>query len=214
MVPWHGVVELIGGATQSPPAMPLTDHATPVAGVAVKACVAPAETVGPDGLTEMACAFVTVTVAVPIALLLACEVAVIVTLPLGTAEGAVYTPLESMLPPPVAVQVTAVFVVPTTLALKVWVPLTGTLAVRGVTLTEILLLELPPPHAVMPNKPKIAVVTSALRRTFLDITGSPLKFIGMKFCACAAGSDRKPFDATYQTERRCIRFRKFCEKVP
>jgi hypothetical protein len=49
---------------------------------------------------------------------------------------------------------------------------------------------------------------------FLDITGSPLKFIGMKFCACAADSDRKPFDATYQTERRCIRFPKFCEKVP
>ena len=64
------------------------------------------------------------TVALPLLVASACDVALIVTGPEGTAVGAVYRPDElivSVVPPELIVHVTAVFVVPVTLAVNCWV---------------------------------------------------------------------------------------------
>ena len=62
-----------------------------------------------------------VTVALPLLVGSACEVAVMVTAPAGVDVGAVYRPvelIESVVPPELIAHVTAVFVVPVTLAVN------------------------------------------------------------------------------------------------
>jgi hypothetical protein len=110
-------------------------------------CVRPATTVAVLGLTVTATAggAVTVTVAALAFVASACEVAVTVTVsPVGTFAGAVYMPDEFIVPTLPALaealltcHVTAVFVVPETVAVNCCVLLVVTLAVAGATCTEI-----------------------------------------------------------------------------
>ena len=127
--------------------------------LAENCCVRPVVTVAVLGLTvtTTAGAAVTVAVAVPDFVESACEVAVMVTVPpVGTVAGAVYKPDELMVPMLAALaevlltcQVTAVFVVPETVAVNCCVWPVCTLAVVGVTWTEIGVTTPPvgPPHA-------------------------------------------------------------------
>jgi hypothetical protein len=164
IVPWHCVVELNAGATQSPPGSPATLQTTPAAGVAVNVCVAPAETVNAEGLTATGCAATTCTVVVPE---LFPDVAVSVTLP--GAEGAVNNPVLSIVPP-LAVHV-ADWATPARYALNCPVCETGTLADPGTITRSFVVgwLLLPPPHAVRVKAPAIATARSAKSRKFFRI---------------------------------------------
>ena len=93
--------------------------------VAINCCVPKFATVAVLGETTTVPpeeAVVIVTFAEPDFVASACEVAVTVTCAgLGTVDGAVYSPLAEIVPlaaPPVTLQVTAVFVVPVTLAVN------------------------------------------------------------------------------------------------
>jgi hypothetical protein len=77
---------------------------------------------------------VTATVAVPLSVVLATLVAVTVSVP--AAPGAVYTPLDVMVPS-FACQVTALFVVPDTVAANVTVAFAATEVVAGATFTAV-----------------------------------------------------------------------------
>jgi hypothetical protein len=125
-----------------PPVVPLTFHVNAVLDVpctvAVKVRVLFMRTVALVGemLTLTCCdTGVTVTLAVPEAVPSATLVARIVTEPGGTLEGAVYSPLASMLPPPVAVHVTAWLEELVTVAVNCRVVDTGTFALEGETVT-------------------------------------------------------------------------------
>jgi len=134
-----------------PPVVPLTCQVTAVfavfVSVAVNCCVKLTCTEGVFGLTATVIAggAVTLTVAAPVFVASACEVAVTVTVPpVGTLVGAVYKPdalMVPMLAAPADVlltcHVTAVFVVPVTVAANCCVWLVCTLAVAGATWTEI-----------------------------------------------------------------------------
>ena len=103
------------------------------------------------------------TVALPLLVASACDVALIVTGPEGTVVGAVYRPDElivSVVPPALIVHVTAVFVVPVTLAVNCWVCDGKPERLGQRVFTELGLtvtatggggggLLLPPPHATM-----------------------------------------------------------------
>jgi hypothetical protein len=98
----------------------------------------------------------TVTVAEPDLVESACEVAVTVIFAgFGTVAGAVYTPVAEIVPllaPPLTLQVTAVFIVPVTVAVKVTVWPISTVLFDAVTVTEMRLdggaVLLPPPQAL------------------------------------------------------------------
>jgi hypothetical protein len=117
-----------------PPVTPLTCQVTAVfdelATVAVKACEPVAVTVAVPGMTETEIAGTRVTCAEPDLLVSAAATAVTLTVAgEGTIAGAVYIPeVETVptveLPPvtPLTCQVTAVFVVPVTVAVNVLVP--------------------------------------------------------------------------------------------
>jgi hypothetical protein len=98
----------------------------------------------------------TVTVAEPDLVESACEVAVTVTFAgVGTVAGAVYTPVAEIVPllgPPLTLQVTAVFIVPVTVAVKVTVWPIITVLFDAVTFTEMRpdggAVLLPPPQAL------------------------------------------------------------------
>ena len=119
----------------------------------------PVTTLAVFGLTAtvIAVGAVTVTVAVPVFVASAWEVAVTVTVPpVGTVAGAVYKPDEFMVPILAAVaevlltcHVTAVFVVPETVAVNCWVWFVPIFAVAGATCTEIVERTAPvcPAHA-------------------------------------------------------------------
>ena len=117
----------------------------------------------------MAGGAVTVTTAVPVFVESACEVAVMVTVPpVGTVPGAVYKPDELIVPMLAApadvlltCHVTAVFVVPVTVAVNCCVWLVCTLAVAGATWKEIRVTSLPvgPAHAAS------AAATEGMSRT-------------------------------------------------
>ena len=111
--------------------LPLVVFAT----VAVNCCVSPAFTLAVAGLTLTVTAGFTVTVAAPETLVSAWDVAVTVTAPEGGVEGAVYRPLLVIVPPPVTVQVTAVFVVSATAAVNCCVRPALTATVAGLTVT-------------------------------------------------------------------------------
>lgn len=144
-------VALIVPVVAIPPVTPFTCQVTAVLDVFVtlaeNCCVKPVVTVAVLGLTVtvMAGGAVTVTTAVPDFVAYACEVAVMVTVPpVGTVPGAVYKPDEFMVPMLAALaeelltcQVTAVFVVPVTVAVNCWVWFVPILAVAGATCTEI-----------------------------------------------------------------------------
>lgn len=122
--------------------------------VTVNCCVAPASTVTELGDTLKAEGMVTVTEADAEAVVSACETAVtMVVAGFGTVDGAVYTPVDEMvptaaLPPavPFTCQVTAVFVVLATDAMNCSELPAGTFAEAGeiVTLTSEDELPLPP----------------------------------------------------------------------
>jgi hypothetical protein len=129
-----------------PPIIPLTSQITVVllvySTVAVKDCMPPAGTVGLVGdIDTDTCAMV--TVACPDCVGSATDTADTVTLAgAGIAAGAVYSPALDMvptvaLPPttPLTCQVTAVFVVLETVAVKVCVLSTASVALVGVTPT-------------------------------------------------------------------------------
>jgi len=115
--------------------------------LAENCCVKPVVTVAVLGLTVTVTAggAVTVTTAVPDFVESACEVAVMVTVPpVGTVPGAVYKPDELTVPMLAALaeelltcQVTAVFVVPVTVAVNCCVWFVPIFAVAGATCTEI-----------------------------------------------------------------------------
>jgi hypothetical protein len=92
--------------------------------VAVNCCLLPVSKLGAKGETETAIGSTTVTVAKADLLASACEVAVTLTVAgVGTEPGAVYKPAALMVPHPAPLQpdrlqVTAVFVVPVTVALN------------------------------------------------------------------------------------------------
>jgi hypothetical protein len=127
--------------------------------LAENCCVRPVVTVAVLGLTVTTTAggAVTVTTAVPDFVESACEVAMTVTVPpVGTVVGAVYSPDALIVPMLAALaevlltcQVTAVFVVPETVAVNCCVWSVCTFAVAGVTWTEIGVTTLPvgPAHA-------------------------------------------------------------------
>ena len=138
VLPWPS--DFVGtalGATKSPvleinpnfwlpPVTPFTCQVTaalelPVT-VAVNCWVRKSETDAVAGSTETCTAELdtTVTVAEPDLVVSAWEVAVTVTFAgLGTVAGAVYTPIDEIVPPPLTLQVTAWLFVPVTVALKV-----------------------------------------------------------------------------------------------
>src|SRR5438445_8289731 len=105
-----------------------------------------------------------VTVAAPDFVGSACAAAVTGTVAgLGTDEGAMYSPVEEIVPtvalPPVTpatLQVAAVLLVPVTVALNCWVVLVATSALGGETLTDTVggggLELLPPPQASSRDK--------------------------------------------------------------
>jgi len=101
--------------------MESTDQVTPVlvvpCTVAVNCAEAPAETVVELGEIEtFTTGTVTVTVAVPFWVVSATLVAV--TIGIAAWEGAVYKPLEVMVPPPTTDQVTLGLLFPATIALN------------------------------------------------------------------------------------------------
>jgi hypothetical protein len=112
--------------------------------VAVNNCVAPVFRVAVLGvrLTETAAGALTVIVAVADLVVSACEVAVATTVRvLLTVAGAVYAPPLVIVPQAAPLQsaldnaqLTAVFAVPVTVAVKVWVPLVLSETLGGVTL--------------------------------------------------------------------------------
>lgn len=116
--------------------------------VAENCLVRPVTMVAVFGLTATVIAggAVTVTVAAPVFVVSACEVAVTVTVPpVGTLDGAVYKPDALMVPMLAALaevlltcHVTALFVVPVTVAVNCCVWSVCTLAVAGATWTEII----------------------------------------------------------------------------
>ena len=130
-----------------PPVTPLTCQVTDVLGtpltVAVNCCVVKMATLAGFGVTVTATCCAIVTVADPWSALLAAETAVTITVAgLGMVPGAVYKPLALMLPtvvlPPVVpftCQVTAVFVVPETVARNCLVVPGLRVAAAGVTVT-------------------------------------------------------------------------------
>jgi hypothetical protein len=132
-----------------PPATPFTSQVTAVLAapfiVAVNCCVPKFATVAAPGdtLTILMLA-VTVTVADPDFVESACEAAITVTAAgVGTVAGALYSPLLEMLPfavPPFTLQVTAVFVVPLTVAVNCCVFAEATVAVGGATETLMVVL--------------------------------------------------------------------------
>jgi hypothetical protein len=150
----YSPLELMAPTVELPPATPFTCHVTRVfvekATVAVNCCVAAACTEAVVGLTAMGKA--TTTLAVPVWVESAAEIAVIVTVALaGTEDGAVYRPLLEIqpyvvLPPvtPFTCQVTLLLLVPDTLALNCLVAVMATVALLGETETET---ELLPPQA-------------------------------------------------------------------
>jgi hypothetical protein len=98
----------------------------------------------------------TVTVAEPDLVGSACEVAITVTFAgFGTIAGAVYTPADEIVPllaPPLTLQVTAVFVVRVTVAVKVNVLLTATVLCGALTVTVMTVAGgavLPPPQPLL-----------------------------------------------------------------
>src|SRR5579864_8710335 len=120
--------------------------------LALNCCVPKSATVATLGDTVTVTdpdAAVTVTVAVADFALLASEVAVTVTCAgFGTNAGAVYSPLAEIVPSaaPATLHVTAVFVVPETVAVNCWLLPTATLAVAGPTIMVIGFVLLPPPQ--------------------------------------------------------------------
>ena len=150
--------------------------------VGVNCTVPPARTIALVGKIEIVTVgAVSVTVAVPICVVSACDVAVIVWVVLaGRIVGAVYRPVAVIvpvvaLPPgvPSTAQVTAVFVEPATVAVNCCVAPPAMLAVVGemvtdtvvVVVDELLLL---PPHPTH----KIAIATTHGRNRLMK---SPLK---------------------------------------
>lgn len=130
--------------------------------MATNVCCAPAATFTADGVTTTGNPeLVMVTLAEPILVVSACETAEMATLlGVGTTAGAVYRPLESMVPmvalPPLmefTCQVTAVLLEPVTVAVNCCVCLVCRVAASGVTATAIVVvvdeeeLLLPPPQA-------------------------------------------------------------------
>ena len=101
----------------------------------------------------------TITVKEPDFVVSACEVAVIVTFAgFGTVAGAVYAPVEVIVPlpePPLTLQVTVVLVVPVTDAVRVSVWPTTKVLCGAVTVTDTRVdggaVVLPPPQP-LPNK--------------------------------------------------------------
>jgi hypothetical protein len=132
-----------------PPATPFTSQVTAVLAapfiVAVNCCVPKFATVAAPGdtLTILMLA-VTVTVADPDFVESACEVAVTVTVAgFGIAAGAANSPVLETVPldaPPITLQVTAVSVVPLTVAVNCCVFATATVAVGGATETLMVVL--------------------------------------------------------------------------
>jgi hypothetical protein len=139
---------------------------------AVNCCVADGAIVTPDGETVTVTAggggVCTVTVAVPLEDGAAALVArTVTTAGFGTVAGAVYSPVEEMLPA-VAVQVTAVLLEPETVALNCRVELAETVAVAGATVTvtgaavvTLKLTEL----LVVPPSPLLVTVIGTLEPT-------------------------------------------------
>jgi hypothetical protein len=132
-----------------PPMTPLTSHVTAVLEtpftVAINCCVVKIATVAAFGVTVTATCCATVTIAEPESDIFAEETAVTVTVAgLGIVLGAVYNPFALIvpvvaLPPgvPFTCQVTAVFVVPVTVARNCVVAPGLTVAEAGVTVTVI-----------------------------------------------------------------------------
>ena len=117
-------------APQAAPAQPVPEilqftavFVVPVT-VAVNCCLAPGTTLATDGETETATGSTTVTMAEADLVVSACEVAVTLTVAgVGTEVGAVYRPARLMVPhpdplQPDRLQVTALLVVPVTVALN------------------------------------------------------------------------------------------------
>lgn len=166
--------------------LPLTLHVTPDAGLtcALNCCVPLRATVAMDGTTPIVMP-TTLTLDFPDFVVSAAEVAVTVTVCwLGTDDGAVYSPLLLTLPhadpeqpEPETLHVTAVLLVPLTLAVNCCVKVTPTVLVPpGVTVTDIplgcgppppppLLLLPPPPHAVITS---IAAINEVKRNFFIN----------------------------------------------
>lgn len=109
-----------------PPLVPFTCQVKAVLAwplmVAENCCVlkTSTETAAGDTTTTPVDPLVTVTVAEPLFVVFALDVAVTVTCGgVGTVEGAVYTPAVVIVPPPTTLHVTAVFEVPATVAVNV-----------------------------------------------------------------------------------------------
>jgi len=129
-----------------------------------------------------------VTVAAPDFVGSACAAAVTGTVAgLGTDEGAMYSPVEEIVPtvalPPVTpatLQVAAVLLVPVTVTLNCWVVLVATSALGGETLTDTGGgggLELPPPQASSRDKQTgTARVCQAFRFTAVRLQFACAKF--------------------------------------
>ncbi|HLK05298.1 MAG TPA: hypothetical protein VKT53_12730 [Candidatus Acidoferrum sp.] len=142
---------LIVPVAAPPPVTPFTCHVTAVlvvfVTVAVNCSVLLTCTEGVFGLmaTPTGGGAVTVTVAFPVLVVSACEVAVTVTVPpVGTFAGAVYRPVALIVPMLAApadglliCHVTAVFAVPVTVAVNCCVLPVCTLGIGGVTDTTI-----------------------------------------------------------------------------
>jgi hypothetical protein len=138
---------MMAGAVYSPliemlPTLGLIDHATPKPGwltLAVNCWVCPPVSVTLGGLTVTVNGGTSVTVALPDWKLSATLVAVTVTdcWP-AMLPGAVYSPLEEMLPTlGLSDQVTAVLVVPVTVAVNCWVPPGPSVTLSGLTETAM-----------------------------------------------------------------------------
>mgnify|MGYP000947246153 CR=1 FL=1 len=115
-----------------PEADQVTEDVLPPVTVAVNCWVAPWFTVGAAGLTDT----FTGTVTVADAVLVVSALLLTVTVKVPPLDGAVYLPevLTLPLPVPATAQVTAVFVVPVTVAANCWVPPWATVAVVGLML--------------------------------------------------------------------------------
>jgi hypothetical protein len=145
----YSPLEEIVPTVEFPPMILFTSQVTAVfdvpVTVAVNCCVPPTTTVADEGetLTATVVDETIVTWAEPDFVGSACDTAVTVTvLGFGTFAGAVYSPLEEIVPtvefPPVTLftsQVTAVFDVPVTVAVNCCVPFAATVAGEGETVT-------------------------------------------------------------------------------
>jgi hypothetical protein len=125
---------------------------------AVNCCVVPAGTLALVGeIVIVIVGAVNVTVAMASLVVSATEVAVMVSVrPAGKTVGAVYKPLEFIVPivasppfSPFTAQVTEVLLFPVTVAVNCWVPPPAMLAVAGETVTATVVLVVvlfDPPH--------------------------------------------------------------------